>query len=69
MAMAHFTLGVVLRRQTDFKAARRAFQNTLAICTSCPSEQVLSGGEGETAAVLADAARGELHRIAVGEER
>jgi chemotaxis protein methyltransferase CheR len=63
LAVAHFALGAVLRRLGDIDLARRAFENTVAICDASAPEQLLPQGEGETAAVLANAARRELSRM------
>ncbi len=63
LAVAHFALGAVRRRKGDTALARRAFENVAAICDAAAPEQPLPQGEGETAAVLANAARRELARL------
>ncbi|HEY1722972.1 MAG TPA: CheR family methyltransferase [Magnetospirillaceae bacterium] len=64
LALAHFTLGLILRRRGDSQLAQRAFENAVTICEASSPTQVLAGGEGETVAMLVNAARAELKRVA-----
>jgi len=60
LAVAHFTLGAVLRRKGDIVGARRSYRNARDIAASHPPDAPLPLGEGEPAARLAEAAEAEL---------
>jgi chemotaxis protein methyltransferase CheR len=60
LAMAHFTLGSILRRRGDHAGARRAYRNARELCAAMPAEQAVALGEGEPAGRLAEAAAVEL---------
>jgi chemotaxis protein methyltransferase CheR len=60
LAVAHFTLGTILRRLGDVSAARLAYRNALALCELLPHDAPLPLGEGERAGWLAEAARAQL---------
>jgi chemotaxis protein methyltransferase CheR len=60
LAIAHFTLGSILRRRGDHAGARRAYRNARELCAAMPAEQAVALGEGEPAGRLAEAAAVEL---------
>jgi chemotaxis protein methyltransferase CheR len=63
LAMAHFTLGSILRRQRDLAGARRAFRNARDLCAACPPSQPLPLSDGEEAGRLAAAADAQLAQL------
>lgn len=60
LAVAHLTLGTVLRRLGAADDARRAFRNALALCAALPDDTPVALAEGEPAARLAAAAAAQL---------
>jgi chemotaxis protein methyltransferase CheR len=60
LALAHFTLGSMLRRRGDRRGARRAYRNARELCAAMPPDQAVALGEGEQAGRLAEAAAAEL---------
>jgi chemotaxis protein methyltransferase CheR len=66
LAMAHFTLGSILRRRGDKAGARRAYRNARQLCAAMPADQVVLLGEGEQAGRLAEAAATELAGLGSG---
>ena len=59
-ALAHFTLGSILRRLGDRAGARRAYRNARELCLAMPADQPVALGDGERAGRLAETARSEL---------
>jgi chemotaxis protein methyltransferase CheR len=57
LAVAHFTLGLVLRRLGNGEGAYRAFDNALTLCRDLPPETILSLSDGESADHLMEACR------------
>jgi chemotaxis protein methyltransferase CheR len=66
LAVAHFTLGTILRRIGDVPGARRAYRNVLAQIAAQPHDAPLPLGEGELAGWLADAANAHLALLEPG---
>jgi len=60
LAVAHFTLGTILRRLGDLPRARRAYRNALTQSEALPQDAPLVLGEGECAGWLAEAANAQL---------
>lgn len=60
LALAHFTLGSVLRRSGDRDGSRRAYRNARDLCAACPPDQAVPLADGETAGQLVAAAEAEL---------
>jgi chemotaxis protein methyltransferase CheR len=60
LAVAHLTLGAILRQRGDRTGARRAYRNALELCKACPAEQPLPLADGELAGRLAEAAGVQL---------
>ncbi len=60
LAVAHLTLGTVLRRLGAVDDARRAFRNALALCAALPADTPVALAEGEPVASLAAAAEAQL---------
>ena len=60
LAIAHFTLASLLRRQGDLDGARRAYRNARDLCATLPAEQSVPLADGEPAGRLAEAADVEL---------
>ena len=60
LAVAHFTLGTVLRGLGEKQGARRAFRNACDLCSQRPADELLPLGEGESAGRLAELAAFEL---------
>src|SRR5262249_16602021 len=56
LAIAHFTLGSLLRRRGDLAGARRAYRNAHALCAARPTDEVVPLSDGEHAGRLAEAA-------------
>ena len=48
-ALAHFALGNLLLRQGNARAARKSFENVLALLSVCQPEDILPESEGLTA--------------------
>ena len=60
LALAHFTLGTMLKRRDDIAAARRAYRNARDLCLASPPDQPVALAEGELAGRLAEAAAAQL---------
>lgn len=56
LAVAHFTLGSILRRCGDVAGARRAYRNARDLCTLRPPDEELPLADGARAGRLAEAA-------------
>ena len=63
MAIAHFTLGSVLRRLGDVEGARRSFRNVRDLCVARPAEEIVRFSDGEHAGTLARAAQLQLEGL------
>jgi chemotaxis protein methyltransferase CheR len=64
LAIAHFTLGSILRRLGDAAGAWRAFRNAHDLCAARPADEVVPLSDGECAGRLAEAARGQMEQLA-----
>ncbi|MBI2805979.1 MAG: hypothetical protein HYX68_13445 [Planctomycetes bacterium] len=60
LAIAHFTLGAILRQRGDAAGACRAYRNARNLCGCRPADEPVPFGEGETAGRLAEIAAAEL---------
>ena len=60
LAIAHFTLGSVLRRLGDVDGARRAYRNARDLCADRPADEAVPLAEDEQAGQLAEAATAAL---------
>jgi chemotaxis protein methyltransferase CheR len=60
LAIAHFTLGSVLRRLGDADGARRSYRNARDLCAARPPDEAVPLGDGEQAGPLAEAASAAL---------
>jgi len=60
LAVAHLTLGTILRRRGERDGARRAYRNARDLCRARPADEVVPLTEGERAGRLAEAAEVEL---------
>jgi chemotaxis protein methyltransferase CheR len=60
LAVAHFTLGSILRRRGDLAGARRAYRNVRELCLARPRGEPLPLADGEPAGRLAEAAAVQL---------
>jgi chemotaxis protein methyltransferase CheR len=69
LAVAHLTLGHVLRRLGDVPGAVRAFRTAEALCATLPPDTAVPLAEGERAGHLAELARGERLRLEATEPR
>ena len=63
LAIAHFTLGSVLRRLGDLEGARRSFRNVRDLCVARPAEEIVRFSDGEHAGTLARAAQLQLEGL------
>ncbi len=63
LAIAHFTLGSVLRRLGDLEGARRSFRNVRDLCVARPADEVIRFSDGEHAGTLARAAQLQLESL------
>jgi chemotaxis protein methyltransferase CheR len=61
-AMAHFHLGLVMKREKDDKRAARSFQNVLRILSGMAKEQFVVDGDGVTVEGLRGLARIHLRK-------
>jgi chemotaxis protein methyltransferase CheR len=68
LALAHFTLGSILRRQGDAGGAVRAFRNCCDLCRARPAEENVPLSDGETAGRLLLATEAQLHALAAVQE-
>jgi len=69
LAVAHLTLGHVLRRLGDTSGALRAFRSAEALCAALQPETAVPLAEGERAGRLAEVARAEWRRLEAAESR
>jgi chemotaxis protein methyltransferase CheR len=69
LAVAHLTLGHVLRRLGDIPGAVRAFRTAEALCAPLPPDTAVPLAEGERAGRLAELARSEQRRLEATEPR
>lgn len=60
LAIAHFTLGAILRLRGDAAGARRAYRNAQGLCAGRPSDEPVPLADGEPAGRLAEVAGAEL---------
>ncbi len=63
LAIAHFTLGSVMRRLGDFDGARRSFRNARDLCDARPADEVVRFSDAEHAGTLARAAQLQLEGL------
>jgi chemotaxis protein methyltransferase CheR len=63
LALAHFTLGSILKRRGNLAGARRAYRNARNLCLASPAGLALPLAEGEHAGRLAEAAAAQLALI------
>jgi len=69
LAVAHLTLGTVLRRLGAPDEARRAFRNAYTLCAALPADAPMLLAEGEPAGRLAAAAEAQLAALDGGVEK
>nr|WP_052420585.1 CheR family methyltransferase [Hyalangium minutum] len=69
LAVAHLTLGYVLRRLGDTSGAVRAFRAAEALCSALQPEAIVPLSEGESAGRLAKVAQSERKRLEAAESR
>jgi chemotaxis protein methyltransferase CheR len=60
LAIAHFTLGSILRSLGDPPGARKAYRNAREICAARPPDEAVPLSDGERAGRLAEAAASQL---------
>jgi chemotaxis protein methyltransferase CheR len=63
LAIAHFTLGSILRRLGDVEGARRSFRNARDLCAARPPQEIVCFSDGEQAGALARAAQLQLESL------
>jgi chemotaxis protein methyltransferase CheR len=63
LAMAHFTLGSILRKLGDLEGARRAFRNAKDSSAGRPPHEIVPLSDGECAEELARAAAVQLQSL------
>jgi chemotaxis protein methyltransferase CheR len=63
LAVAHFLLGTILRRQGARQDALRSFRNVREVCGARPADEELPAGAGERTAALDAAAAAEMARL------
>ncbi|MBC7818112.1 MAG: hypothetical protein IAG10_14580 [Planctomycetaceae bacterium] len=56
LALAHFTLGSILRGLGDSEGARRAYRNARDLCEARPADELVPLSDGERAGRLKEAA-------------
>jgi chemotaxis protein methyltransferase CheR len=66
LAIAHFLLGTILRRQGDRIGAWRSFRNARDLCTARPGTEIVALSDGEPARRLAEAAALQMARLENG---
>jgi len=64
LAIVHFFLGGLLRRQGHGEGARRAYRNAQELCAVRPPQEEVPLSDGELAGGLAEAARLHIERLA-----
>jgi chemotaxis protein methyltransferase CheR len=69
LAIAHFTLAMVLLRLGDARGARRSLRNALDACRDGAPDDALPLGDGERVGSLTDAARACLERLDAAEPK
>jgi chemotaxis protein methyltransferase CheR len=65
LAVAHFLLGTILRKQGARPGALRAFRNARDLCAARPSDEAVPAGAGERTGALHSAASAEMERLEV----
>lgn len=60
LAMAHFTLATILRRQGALAEARRCYRSAVALCAHRPGDEIVPLSDGECCDRLAAAAQAHL---------
>ena len=60
LAVAHFTLGSILRQRGDDAGARRAYRNARDLCAGRPPDEAVPFADGESAGRLLEVAKVEL---------
>jgi chemotaxis protein methyltransferase CheR len=63
LVIGHFLLGTALAQLGELAAARKAFQNARALCASLPPDLPVPFGDGQRAALLAEAAGAQLRAL------
>jgi chemotaxis protein methyltransferase CheR len=63
LAMAHFSLGAILRKLGDMEGAVRAYRNAHQLCRSRPPQETVPLSSGERAGELAQAAWVQLQSL------
>jgi chemotaxis protein methyltransferase CheR len=63
LAVVHFAIGTIRRRQGDLRGARRAFRNVHELCAERPTSEIVPLSDGESAQRLADAAVAQLKQL------
>jgi chemotaxis protein methyltransferase CheR len=63
LAIAHFLLGSILRRQGNRLGAWRSFRNARDLCTARPGDEIVALSDGEPAGRLAEAAALQMARL------
>jgi chemotaxis protein methyltransferase CheR len=64
LAIAHFALGAILERLSDFEGARRAYRNTYEGCKKYQPDDPVAFGDGIIAEGLCNAASHALEELA-----
>ena len=59
-ALAHYHLGLVLKRDRQMAAAARSFGNVLKVLTGMPDDAIVTGGSGVTVTGLKELAKMHL---------
>jgi chemotaxis protein methyltransferase CheR len=65
LAVAHFLLGTILRKQGARPGALRAFRNARDLCAARPSDEAVPAGDGERVGALHSAASAEMELLEV----
>lgn len=65
LALAHFTLGSILRGLGDLDGARRAYRNAKDLCETRPADELVPLSEGEQSGRLKEAAELQLSLLTV----
>jgi hypothetical protein len=64
LALAHFTLGSILRGLGDTEGSRRAYRNAKDLCETRPADELVPLSDGEQAGRLKEAAELQLSLLA-----
>ncbi len=67
LALAHFTLGSILRRLGDIAGAQRSFRNARDLCAARPPDEHVPLSDGELAGRLVQAAEAQMHCLSAAE--